>query len=295
MAIVYGSGLLSSTASILASEHGREVSMFARAYMEHPIGGASGVLKVAGKFQKAAVSFSFPNAAVKIGMPYKSTTEGFDGVHDFLMNPSGVNLFIEGGDSSTLNLYTSGGPLGSTFDSFIEGVGWDFENQTGPAQDQNRPYQELYIKGKGTEFNSSLNLFVDTPSIIDTKTGSVNSFIEGLLPQPTGAIADATLFIKNDFKKIQTSVAGPGNRGSDVPLFLKASRQKINTDMSMFIGPQRTPTKDMPLFIKTQEISASGTVDLSIMSKDSASGVLDLNIKGIGKRTSIKTLTITGR
>ena len=65
--------------------------------------------------------------------------------------------------------------------------------------------------------------------------------------------------------------------------------------MSMFIGPQRTPTKDMPLFIKTQEISASGTVDLSIMSKDSASGVLDLNIKGIGKRTSIKTLTITGR
>ena len=48
MAIVYGSGLLSSTASILASEHGREVSMFARAYMEHPIGGASGVLKIAG-------------------------------------------------------------------------------------------------------------------------------------------------------------------------------------------------------------------------------------------------------
>ena len=52
MAIVYGSGLLSSTASILASEHGREVSMFARAYMEHPIGGASGVLKVAGKYHQ---------------------------------------------------------------------------------------------------------------------------------------------------------------------------------------------------------------------------------------------------
>jgi hypothetical protein len=295
MAFVYASGALNTTGDMNITYQTKYGQVGMRGYVfmpPFPGGAVSGVLDIAGKVNTIQYIFASPiDSAVRIGMPYKSLSDAFAGVHEPLMNPSGVGLFIRGGHETSTTLYTIGGPLYTVFDSLAvnpEGTGLI-------SPDTNRPVQDLYIKGKGTIYNDSLNLHITTPSIIDSYNDSLNVYVRADAAQPTGALASTTLYIENQWSTVATSVAGPSNRASDVPLYLQASPQTINTNMPMFIGPQNTVVDNTTLFMQADEVVGSGTMDMFILPRETASGIMTMHTVGLGSKVATKTLSIRGK
>ena len=294
MAFVYASGELNTTGEMNITYQ----TKYGHVGMNHytfvgqgvpPFGGTvAAALGVSGKVNTTSYVFVSPlNATIRIGMPYKSLTGGFDGVYKPLMNPSGVGLFIHGGHEESTTLHTIGGPLYTAFDTLpVNPAGTGLI-----SPDTNRPIQDLYIKGKGDVYNDSLNLHITPPSIIDSYNESLNVHIRADAVPPTGALASTTLYIENQW----SNVAGPNNRMSDVPLYLKASPQTINTNMPMFIGPQNTVVDNTTLFMKTNEVAGSGTMDMFILPRETASGIMTMHTVGLGSKVEMKTLSIRGK
>lgn len=294
MAFVYASGALSATGDMgvrYQTKYG-QVAMRGYVFMPpFPGGAVSGVLGISAKVSTTHYTFASPiDSAVKVDMPYKSDFS-FAGDYEPLMNPSGVGLFIRGGHENSTTLYTIGGPLYTVFDSLAvnpQGTGLI-------SPDTDRPVQDLYIKGKGTIYNDSLNLHITTPSIIDSYNDSLNVYVRADAAQPTGALASTTLYIENQWSTVATSVAGPSNRASDVPLYLQASPQTINTNMPMFIGPQNTVVDNTTLFMQADEVVGSGTMDMFILPRETASGIMTMHTVGLGSKVAAKTLSIRGK
>ena len=184
-----------------------------------------------------------------------------------------TNLFIQGGHTGSVDLFMQG-PVFKPFSSAItEGP----EPDLGDTSD--RPGPPLFIKGKGLPFNNSTTLFIPTPAFIDDPNYSMNLFVQG------GADVSylnnsLNLFIANSWTFLQTSVAAPGFRNSEFPLFLKMDKASTNTNMNLFIGKPANPTNDLTLFLQAQAASISGVPPLYVSGQGDPNNNIDLFMRG---------------
>jgi len=190
-----------------------------------------------------------------------------------------TSLFIKGGHTGSIDLFMQG----PVFRPFASAVTEGSEPDLGDTSD--RPGPPLFIKGKGLPFNNSATLFITTPAFIDDPNYSMNLFVEGGL-DVSYLNNSLNLFIANSWTFLQTSVAAPGFRNSEFPLFLKMDKASTNTNMNLFIGKPANPTNDLTLFLQAQAASISGVPPLYVSGQGVPNNNIDLFMRGPSDSTN---------
>ncbi len=195
------------------------------------------------------------------------------------LNKNNISLFMQGGHTGSVDLFISG----PVFKPFASAVTEGSEPDLGDTSD--RPGPPLFIEGKGLPFNNSTTLFIPTPLIIDDPNYSMNLFIEGGL-DVSYLNNSLNLFIANNWTFLQTSVAAPGFRNSQFPLFLKMDKASTNTNMNLFIGKPANPTNDLTLFLQAKADSISGVPPLYVSGQGGPINNIDLFMRGPADSTN---------
>jgi len=189
------------------------------------------------------------------------------------LNNNNIKLFIQGGETGTMNLFMKSPDWASFASSITEGDEPDLGDVS------NKPSPTLFINGKGTSFNHNTTLFMPAASIAGNPNYSMNLFING----GTGvspANSSINLFLANKWSFIETSARAPGFRNSEVPLFLKMSNASLTGSMNLFMGKGKNPSEQMTLFMNAPTAAASGLPPLYISGLVGPNNNMNLFMRG---------------